>query len=73
MYSKDKLWTDQQSAEEVKIGRFLGKRCDGIVCPRCHEHSIRAVIIVRADDSPLIASTDDADPELWCSACGFWW
>jgi len=43
------------------------------VCSRCSSDRLVGVVIVSMTDVVIIEGTDDADPNIMCVVCGYWW
>ena len=72
--SSKPAWSDEHPAEAFKVVRVpMPVGSTGLFCPQCQAMSVVAVIAVRADGSHVIPSSDEQDPDLQCTDCGFWW
>ena len=78
--SIDKIWND--SGDNFVLGYHaqlpLGYRSkdDPSVsnrkCPRCGTNKLTGAIIWRPEGSQTIEGSDEADPNILCTACGYW-
>ena len=69
------IWADRGGAPfGIRAHALLPLGCANRTCPKCGASSVIAAIICWEEDgSQVIASSDESDPDLLCTACWFWW
>jgi len=78
--SLEKIWND--SGDDFVLGSYaplpFGYRSkdDPTVsnrnCPKCGSDKLIGAIILRPDGKQAIEGSDEADPNILCTNCGYW-
>ncbi len=70
----EKIWNDRGRYGFLEWAELpFGYRNAVPACRKCGSKNVSAAIIEAQLGGPAIEGTDQADPNMLCLDCGFWW